>query len=396
MGIRPPSNDTRRRPWIRGRAGGWILALILLAVAAGSVFVRDPTPFDLRIYRDAVRTMLDGAPVYGRGYGEIHLPFTYPPFALFPIVPFALAPLWVATAAWFVVSLGCLYAAAAICLRSIGRAASPAHAAVVGGLAAVILQPMRSTLDLGQINIVLLALVLADAFSVSSRRRGVLIGLAGAVKLTPLVFLAWLMVARDRAAAIRGAATFAVATALTWAVLPSDSARYWLHELFDPGRIGRLDDPLNQSLNGTVERLVGSGTLATVAWAVLAAVTLAVGVLSARRLTDRGFGLASLSAVAIAGLLASPVSWPHHWVWVFPATVAGWGLRRDRPVLAWASVALAAVTAISPWRLADVPIARDAWVIAGASWLLVALLGDRDRSWGAARRSGTAARAATA
>jgi alpha-1,2-mannosyltransferase len=245
---------------------------------------------------------------------------------------------------------------------------------------------MRSTLDLGQINIVLLAVVLADACSVRSRRRGVLIGLAGAVKLTPLVFLAWLVVMRDRAAAVRGAVTFAIATALTWAVLPSDSTRYWLHDLFDPGRIGRLNDPLNQSLNGTVERVVGSGTPATVVWAMLAAATLAVGLLSARRLTDRGLRLASLSAVAISGLLASPVSWPHHWVWVFPATVAGWDLRRDRPALARASAVLAAVTAISPWRLADVPVARDAWVIAGVGWLLVALLGDRDRPW--RRRSG--------
>jgi alpha-1,2-mannosyltransferase len=197
------------------------------------------------------------------------------------------------------------------------------------------------------------------------------------LKLTPLVFLAWFLVARDRAAALRGVATFGFATALAWSMFPEDSARFWLRDLVDLSRIGRLGDPLNQSWNGTVERLVGSGGLASVLWALLAVATVLVGLICARRLADRGFGLASVSAVAVTGLLVSPVSWAHHWVWVFPAAVAGWGLRHDRATLAWASAALVAVTAVSPWRLGDAPLVRDAWVIAGAAWLVVALAADR-------------------
>ena len=366
-----------RRHRRRHEGRWWIFATILLVLVAYLAFLVDPYRFDLRIYRAAAGAALKGASVYGTGDGDPHPPFTYPPFALLPLVPFALASLWVATVAWFAVSMGCLYAAAAICLRAIGRSATPVHAAAIAGLAAVALQPMRSTLGLGQINTVLLLMVLADALVVSRRRRGILIGLAGALKLTPLVFLAWFVVARDRAAALRGAATFGFATALAWSIFPEDSARFWLRDLVDLGRIGRLGDPLNQSWNGTVERLVGSGGLASVLWALLAVATVLVGLICARRLADCGFGLAAVSAVAVAGLLVSPVSWAHHWVWVFPAAVAGWRLRHDKPTLAWASAALVAVTAVSPWQLGDVPLVRDAWVIAGAAWLVVALAADR-------------------
>jgi alpha-1,2-mannosyltransferase len=378
MVVRASSTDANRWHRVRSYGGWWAIAAIFFVIAAWSTFVLDPYRFDLRIYRAAVETLLKGASVYGTGDGDAHPPFTYPPSALFPLVPFGIVSLWFATLAWFVVTMGCLYAAARMCLRAIGGTAAPAHAAVVGWLAAVALQPMRSTFGLGQINIMLLLLVLADAFAVSSRRRGVLTGLSGAVKITPLVFLAWFVVARRRAAAMRGALTFAIATAVTWAVLPSESARYWLHDVFDPSRIGRLDDPLNQSWNGTVQRLMGDGTLATAVWVLLATATIVAGWMSARRFADRGFGLASVAAMAIAGLLASPVSWAHHWVWVFPAAVAGWGLRHDRPPLAWATAALVTVTMVSPWRLIGIPVAEEAWVIAATVWLTFALIAGQD------------------
>src|SRR5581483_12201814 len=59
------------------------------------------------------------------------------------------------------------------------------------------LQPVRETLTFGQINLVLALLVLADLLVLAprgSRLTGVGIGLAAAIKLTPAVFILYLLV----------------------------------------------------------------------------------------------------------------------------------------------------------------------------------------------------------
>ena len=355
----------------------WAAAALFLVLAVLRALQTGSIPFDLRIYREAAHSFLEGAPVYHRGFGDSALPFTYPPFALLPLLPLAMVPERVASWAWFLLTLGSIVASVAICLRATGLATTPARVAAIAAAAAVVLQPYRSTLELGQINLVLLALVLTDAFVVPRRSRGWLIGAAGAIKLTPLVFLAWLLAIRDRRSAVRGVAAFGMCTAVAWVVLPSASLSYWTKELFDPGRMGPVGDVLNQSWNGVIFRLVGQGAAARGLWIVVAGASLLVGFAAARRLAADGLELASLSAMAIAGLLASPVSWPHHWVWILPAVVAGWAARRDRRGLWHATVALGVLASLSPWRMADTPVLRDAFVVAGAWWLLAALRAGR-------------------
>ncbi len=113
---------------------------------------------------------------------------------------------------------------------------------------------MRSNFDYGQVNLILMVMIVADLTVVRSRWRGVLVGLAGAIKLTPLLFLYYFVAQRQWRSLLRGLAVAAGATAITWAILPSDSVRYWFHQVFDASRTGALGVVSNQSWNGMVHQ----------------------------------------------------------------------------------------------------------------------------------------------
>ena len=166
-------------------------------------------------------------------------------------------------------------------------------------------------------NFVLIGAIMLDVFVVPRRGRGVLIGLAGAIKLTPLVFVLYLLVVRERAAAARALVAFGAATALSWLVLPGDSRTFWLHQAFSPSHKGGTASDWNQSWWGLTGRLpAADGALHVGLWVLSCAVTLAAGVFVARRYATRGRRPEALFAIALAGLLVSPVSWTHHWSWI--------------------------------------------------------------------------------
>jgi alpha-1,2-mannosyltransferase len=142
------------------------------------------------------------------------------------------------------------------------------QAALLIGLIAW-LEPMRLTAELGQINIVLLVLVVGDLLATAqSKWSGVGIGLAAGLKLTPALFIVYLLVTRRIRAALVATATFAGMVGLGFAVAPSDSVSYWLHGRFDDVNQISHDPLANTSLGGLVLRLHGSPTAATVAGVV--------------------------------------------------------------------------------------------------------------------------------
>ncbi|MET9227866.1 glycosyltransferase 87 family protein [Lentzea sp. NPDC003310] len=278
-------------------------------------------PIDLDVYRLGGLAWLEGRSLYAGFTGpplDPRLPFTYPPFAavLFSgltLVPDALRnPLVVA--AGFV-------ALTVVCVAVTGRV-RPGLKWTVGPLAAIgalALDPVWTTYGYGQINLFLLALVVVDVLLVSDRRwRGVLIGVAAAIKLTPAVFVLYFVVKRDWRAAITSMITFAGLAVVGFLAAPQDSVRYWLHALLDPGRIGDMSLSTNQSIRGLLRGLGLAPGVETVLWAALAAAVVAVAVHVARRTRD---DLVALFVIAGAGLLASPVSWLHHWVWCAPVLV---------------------------------------------------------------------------
>ncbi|EGX55567.1 hypothetical protein SZN_32191, partial [Streptomyces zinciresistens K42] len=305
------------------RTGRGRLALVLVLAAAVTAFtatvplLRDW--FDLRVYQGAVDSWAHhGGRLYdyrvpGTSYG-----FTYPPFAAVLMLPMALTGLHGAIAVTLLLDL----AALAFVLHVLAGEELRRHGwyGVALTLCALALfEPLRDTVSFGQVNMLLLALVLLDCRLLSAGRErwaGAGIGLAAAVKLTPAVFIALLLVAgRRRAAAVAGAVAVG-ATALAAAVDPAASRFYWTRALWDTDRVGRLDYVSNQSLQGVLARL---DITDRAVWAVLVLLVLGVWAARARRAVAAGDWTAAFALTGLTACLVSPVTWVHHLVWLLPA-----------------------------------------------------------------------------
>jgi alpha-1,2-mannosyltransferase len=323
----------------RIRPAAWLVAavaLFLLAVAGYALLVRAfPQDYwaqiDAAVYRDGgIAARNQPAMLYALHLGPVKLPFTYTPFAalLFAAGSGASFAAWQVAAA--VLTIGLLPVVAYLSLGLAGRPAGLARAAAAFTIAAVglWLEPVAMTLFFGQINLVLLVLVVGDlALPDRFTGKGIGIGLAAGIKLTPLVFIPYLLFTRRARAAAVSALTFAVTAGLGFALLPHASAVYWGGKFLRPGsRPFHLD---NQSLNGVILRLTHAGSHAHAYWLV-AAVVVGIGGLATSILASRrGHELLGLVACAATGLLVSPISWSHHYVYVVPALVlAACGPRR--------------------------------------------------------------------
>jgi alpha-1,2-mannosyltransferase len=333
---------------------------------------------DLAVYRDGSRAWLAGHDPYGATFTVHHLPYTYPPSALLALAPLAAGPFGLTRIWWWVLSLAATAGAVGIVARRAPASRRPLVGALVvaTGIEAVILEPLRSTLDYGQVNAVLMALVVADLL-LATRWRGVGVGLAAAVKLTPLVFVVLLVVDRDWPALRRCVVTFGLAVGAAALLAPGPSAHFWLHQALDVSKPGNLAFVGNQSLRGLLARLGAPGGAATAAWVVLSAGVLGAVVVVDRRALRAGAREVALVATALGGLLVSPISWSHHWIWIclVPALALGraderLGWPRWARRLPWLLVALA-VAAPWWWGLRGAPgqVAGDSLVVGGLAVL---------------------------
>ncbi len=308
-------------------------------VASGWYFL------DLEVYRYGGLAWLRGIPLYVDFPGPLdgpRFPFTYPPIAAVLFSGLNALPLWAVNA---LVMMAGFTALTAVCVIVVGRLRPSlmwtlGPAVAIAGLA---LEPVMSTLAFGQINLVLMAMIVIDCLVVLDRRlRGVLIGVAAAIKLTPAMFVLYFLVKRDWRAALTSVATFAGLAVAGFLLAPKDSVEYWFNALLDPKRIGGLALATNQSFRGILHRLSPDPATETLLWLSLSAVAVAVAVYVAWRTRDE---FVALFAIAAAGLLASPVSWSHHWVWCVPALLV-LGLRTRRW---WLAGGVAAVFVTRPF-----------------------------------------------
>lgn len=310
--------------------------------------------FDLTAYQVGGQRVLGGVSLYDspllgatRGVFE----FVYPPFAALLFVP--LAPLHgaVFVAVAVLVGVGLLVGVVWLSLIGLGLIESgrPGRVPVSLGLGSTGLllwcEPILETVAFGQINLLVLVLVLADALRPdSARSKGALIGLAAGIKLTPLFFVLYLLVTRRfRAAAVAGAAF--LATVLVGAVvLPGDSRTFWAGAFADPSRVGVPRHPGNQSLRGLIARAWGSGTGEQLLWCASAVMVAVVGLWLAARLATRRQELPAAVVCGVTATAVSPFSWAHHWVWFAPLLILllDRALRRGTGAgwLAWGGVAV--------------------------------------------------------
>lgn len=223
-----------------------------------------PYRIDLDVYRLGGQAFLDGVDLYGRlpdtAVG-LNLPFTYPPIAAILFVPFALIPYWLANLVFGMLTVVCLYIVIRRVLAEVlgSRRLDPTWAGVACFTLLIWATPVRETISFGQVNVMLMTLVVVDVFAGRGRWwQGMLIGLAISIKLTPAVFLGYFLVRRDWRALLMSIGSALAFTLAGFLLAPSSSVRYWTEALRDPSRIGGLSYVSNQSINGFLMRL-GSG-----------------------------------------------------------------------------------------------------------------------------------------
>jgi alpha-1,2-mannosyltransferase len=295
-------------------AAWWFLAAF--AVRHGS--------FDLKVYYGAVNYWLHGGgEVYDYLKPFTKYGFTYPPFAALAMSPMAILPWWAVNALTITASVAATLVMLDWFLRPVASRYGWTRwfTVAVAACFAAIFEPLHETVSFGQVNLLLLILVLADfrlLIGRGSRFGGALIGLAAAVKLTPGIFALYLLVTRRYRAGVTAIATAAGATVLAMLVAPDASREFWTDALWDTDRVGTLSFISNQSLEGFVARLNPTHP-STALWLVLVLVALAGWAWRARRAVRAGDELAGVALTGIAGCLISPVTWVHHLVWLLPA-----------------------------------------------------------------------------
>lgn len=333
---------------------------------------------DLTIYRAGGHAVAHGVALYD-GPVIWNMQFTYTPFAGLLFVPWAWMTPDLAHTAWWGATFVSLIAVVVLSFRSLGYPFTRRLFALGVGVAVVVsaFEPVRTTIWLGQINIFLLLLIVADlARPAGGRWRGVGAGIAAGIKLTPALFLVYLAITRQWRAGGLGIGALGATIAVGFAVIPADSWRYWTASFSNADRVGGVDGPGNQSLNGFAAQMLKFYDVTryqdpqthvfeppTWMWLLLAVPALVLGLAAGAAAHRRGQELLALTLTGMTATAVSPFSWGHHWVWFVPLFVlalhhAMAGITRRRWLLP-AVVFFAGFCwwwnywDIGPWRSAD-------------------------------------------
>jgi alpha-1,2-mannosyltransferase len=289
----------------------WVIPVDLNVYRKGGLIVRHLTP----LYRPQV-----SAPLY-EWPGDA-LKFTYPPFAAMTFTLFTLTSFATLIKIWVGVNIAAMVATIWLTLGGLGYRPGRARAGATLLLAAAAFwtEPVQRTLFLGQIELVLMLLIIWDQCQPDRRWwKGAGIGIAAGIKLVPLIFIPYLLLTRRYRQAAVATGFFAATVLAGFVVLPGDSVKWWLDGLFVQGsRTGFVGWEGNQSLLAIITRLSGSAARGQPFWLVAAAVTVVAGLAAAAVIDRAGHRLAGLLTCALTGLLVSPISWDHHWVWIVP------------------------------------------------------------------------------
>jgi hypothetical protein len=300
----------------RARRAIYILLFLEIGLVIG--FAAIYKPFDLNIYLWGGRAVTHGLRLY---HVEVDNNwFTYPPFAAAVFTPLNAVPVVIVRLLW---ELGTIAALAWACVLTLRLAGYRPDRMVVLAMTAVgfVLEPIYHTLFLGQVNVFLMTLCMFDVWLVSrGRTAGIGVGIATAVKLVPGIFVLYFLVTRRWKAALVSSATFVACGVIGYLVNPADSHLYWTKLFYDTSRVS-APYISNQSPYALAVRLLG-GVAHVGAWYYVVPLVLgAAGMAVAVTLTRRQDWLGAATVTGVTGLLVSPISWTHHWVWILPALV---------------------------------------------------------------------------
>ena len=366
----PPVRAGRLDAWLLG-AGVVGMALVLewyahLALTGQGIRA---FPVDLNVYRDAGLIVRHVRPFYQARRpsplydwpGPPHfggLTFTYPPFAALPFALLSHLSLH-ALGQWFTAAdMLAVPTTIWIICRELGIPADERRVGLtlLSTAAALAAEPVLRTIALGQVELLLMVLVVWDVCQPDRRWwKGTGVGLAAGIKLVPLIFIPYLVLTRRYRQAAVAAATFALTVVIGFIALPRDSSRWWLDGLFIRGS-DRADDMFagNQSLLGILIRTGSSAWHAE--WQAVAIFVAILGLGTAAVIDRAGHRVLGLLTCALTGLLVSPISWDHHWVWIILAlpVLAYYAMQsggRTREALLWLAFLVVVVFAAWPTRL---------------------------------------------
>ncbi|PFG15689.1 alpha-1,2-mannosyltransferase [Propionicimonas paludicola] len=330
-----------------------VILVLSMSAAAGPGLLGD-----LEIYRGAISYAVGGGDLYEWVYQHptVHgLGFTYPPFAAVAMSWLVLVPMFTAKVIWtvltFALAAACcwLLASQASHLPGTRPAPTPESRLLWTALAALLFifgYPFLHNLAVGQASLFVIGLALFD-HRLPRRWQGVLVGLAAAIKLTPLIFIPYYLITRQWRQAATSAGVFLAATGLTWVLFPAASASYWFDKLWQTGRVGRTDSTVNKSLLGFLSRLLPDGAATTIPWLVLAAAVALFAYWRASKALAAGDELGAVLLVGSLSVAVSPISWPHHELWL--ALVACWWLMQRGWLPSLLTAVLAVILVGYPW-----------------------------------------------
>ncbi|OBK98427.1 mannosyltransferase [Mycobacterium asiaticum] len=388
------------------RKAGLAAPLLILSVVArfawtylapnGANFV------DLHVYVGGAAALNHPGTLYSYVYADqtpdFPLPFTYPPFAAVVFYPLHVVPFGLLAFLWQAAIVAALYGVVRVSQRLMGTAADR-RAAMLWTAVTIWIEPLRSNFDYGQINVFLVLAVLWAVYTTRWWLSGLLVGLAAGVKLTPAIAGIYLLGARRWSAALFSLSTFLVTIGISLFVV-GDQARYYFTDLLgDARRVGPIATSFNQSWRGAISRILGydAGYGPLVLTAI--GVTLMLAVLAWRAL-DASDSLGRLLVVEVFGLLLSPISWTHHWVWLVPLMM--WllhGPLREHlgaKILGWGWLVLTLIGV--PWLLSfaqpTIWVISRPWYLAWAG-LVYALAALATLGWIALSRNGISLRRAS-
>jgi alpha-1,2-mannosyltransferase len=357
----PAATKTRRLAISLEAAAPVLLILSIVARLAWTYLAPNGANFvDLHVYLGGAAAIDYPGTLYSYVYADqtpdFPLPFTYPPFAAVVFYPLHLLPFGPVAFLWQIATMAALYGAVRISQRLLGVPAGPngrcRRVAMLWTAITIWVEPLRSTFDYGQINVLLMLGVLWAVYTTRWWLSGLLVGVAAGVKLTPAISGVYFVGVRRWGAAAFSALVF-LATVAVSALVVGDQARYYFTDLLgDVHRVGPIATSFNQSWRGGISRILGHD--AGYGPLVLAAIAgTAVLAILAWRVLDRSDRLGKLLVIELFGLLLSPISWTHHWVWLVPLMI--WlihGPLRERPGARIAGWGWLAFTIIGvPWLL---------------------------------------------
>lgn len=294
---------------------------------------------DLHVYVDGSAALLRDN-LYTFTYSEetpdFPLPFTYPPFAALVFFPLHYLPFTLIGVCWQIATMVGMFFLVRLSLGlllgdELARSSRWTRITMLWTALALWSEPVRTTLDYGQVNVFL---ALGALVAIRSSRwwvAGGLVGFIAGIKLTPAITGLYFLATRRWKAAGFSAVAFAATVGISYVILGHQAATYFTTLLGDAERIGPVGSVWNQSLRGALSRIAGHDVGSGLLWIAGVLVVSVLAFLAWRALRPDDL-LGTLILVQLLGLLISPISWSHHWVWVTPMLV--WLLHgEDRHLL---------------------------------------------------------------